>query len=221
MLLKFKRKLVQLLFLLIVFTFLGFCAYYRALIIPNSYDKGSLIPTLQTPSIKYLTEEIVINKIQNTEKIIPFETELSESIIIDASWGDLDLFRKIKKIQYLGKGSYSLDLSTLDKSQVNIDKLNKRITLYIEKPKLNSVSLMNDKTLYETTSNGPLRFGEIKLSAEELNLIEKEALNRMEKKMHDDSFMSLAEKNSRNFLEKLIHSFIEENIDIDIVFKID
>ncbi len=216
---KFKRKLLRFCFLSFILGILSILIYYKLLIPFNIFDKSKLTQPTLNSSIKYLTEESIVNKIQNTEKIIPLETELTENIIVDNSWGDLDLFKKIKRIQYVGKGDYYLDLSSLDKSQVSIDKLSKKITVTLEKPKLNKVYLLNDRTLYETTSNGFLRFGEIKLTVEELNIIEREALSRMEKKLNEDSFILIAEQNSKDLLKKLLSSLTKDEFYVDISFK--
>lgn len=219
MFLNLKRKLLRFCFFSFILAILGILIYYKLYIPLNRFNENKLTQPTLNSSIKYLTEESIVNKIENTEKIIPLETELSENIIIDNSWGDLDSFKKIKRIQFVGKGDYYLDLSYLDKSQVTIDKLSNKITLTLEKPKLNKVYLLNDKTLYETTSNGFLRFGEIKLTVEELNIIEREALSRMEKKLSEDSFILIAEENSKELLKNLISSLTKDDINIDISFK--
>lgn len=219
MFLKFKRELLRFCFLSFIVATLIILIYYKIFIPFNVFDKSKLTQPTINSSVKYLTEESIVNKIQNTEKIIPLETELSENIIIDNSWGSLGLFKKIKRIQYVGKGDYYLDLSALDKSQVTIDKFSKKITLTLEKPKLNNVYLLNDRTLYETTANGFLRFGEIKLTVEELNIIEREALSRMEKKLSEDSYILIAEENSKELLKKLISSLTKDEFNVDISFK--
>lgn len=219
MFIKFKKKVIKYSFIAVLFIALGIFLSYKVFSFQKKYENKNIIPKISNSSIRHLTEESVVNKIRNTQKILPLETELSEDILIDNSWGDSEIFKKLKKIQYIGTASYSLDLSNFDKSNVNMDKQNNKVSLTLEKPKINSIHLVNDKTLYETTSNGSLRFGEIKLSPEELNNIEAEVLKRMEEKINDISFVTLAEKNSKTILENIIHSLTENDMNVEVTFK--
>lgn len=219
MFINFKKRVVKYCFLAVLFIALGIFLSYKVFSLQKRYENRNITPNISNSSIKHLTEESVVNKIRNTQKFLPLETELSEDIIIDNSWGDSEVFKKIKRIQYFGTASYSLDLSSFDKSNVNMDKRNNKVSLTLEKPKINSIHLINDKTLYETTSNGSLRFGEIKLSPEELNNIETEVLKRMEEKINGISFVTLAEKNSKTILENIIHSLTETDMKVEVTFK--
>ncbi|SHK50095.1 Protein of unknown function [Clostridium cavendishii DSM 21758] len=216
---KLKKKVITIFFFATIFLCIGIFISYKFMFHNKKIDNTVSIPFIQNQSVKYITEETVVSKLKNTQKILPLEAEISETMIIDNSWGDCELFKKIKTIKYFALATYTLDLSNFTKSNVSIDQSNKKITLNLDKPILNSINLLNDKTTYETTNNGTLRFGELKLSPEELNSIEKQALKQMSEKSNEDSLVKLAEENSKSLLNNIINSINNSDMLIEINFK--
>ena len=118
--------------------------------------------------------------------------ELKENIALDDSWGELTIFKKVKNIEYYGIGSYTVSLYNLQDEAIRIDPYLKIITLSFSKPIIKECFLQEAKTLYESTENGLLRFGEITLTAEDSSLLRQKVLERMEKKLYEEELQQQA-----------------------------
>lgn len=87
-----------------------------------------------------------------------------------------------------------------------MNKVTGTVTITIPKPEVDSISIDRDKTTYETTDNGLLRFGDIKLKADEYNFIEKEVMVKMKDKLKEEDVFNQAVDNAKNNLKNLLQS---------------
>ncbi len=190
--------------LAILFVSLGFYASYRIFIKPQNQQSKQLKPLDSSNTTKFISQESIVDKIHETQKIIPLETDLEERILIDDSWGDWEVFKKVKGMVFYGKGSYSIDFASIDKNNIVINNSSNIINITLPKPQIEDIALYEDKTLYETTTNGLLRFGEIKLSPEENSTICKEVKDKMKEKMLQDDLYSMAESKSQEAVKNIL-----------------
>lgn len=170
-------------------------------------------------NIKIISEESLVREIKSVNKIIPLEVELSKLITIDKSWGDFDIFQKYKRIKFFANCSYSIDLSQITTEDIHIDDKNKKIDITLSRPDIYSININREKTVYEDSSNGLLRFGEIKLTSEEFDSIQEEVFKSFEETMRSDEIYNKVISNTKISLEKLLDQIISEDIDINIYFK--
>lgn len=170
-------------------------------------------------NIKIISEESLVKEIKSVNKIIPLEVELSKLITIDKSWGDFDIFQKYKRIKFFANCSYSIDLSQITTEDIHIDDKNKKIDITLSNPDIYSININREKTVYEDSSNGLLRFGEIKLTSEEFDSIQEEVFKSFEETMRSDEIYNKVISNTKISLEKLLDQIISEDIDINISFK--
>lgn len=161
----------------------------------------------------------MVNDIRDTNKIIPLELELSETITIDDSWGNWGVFEKYKKIIYTADCSYIVDLSTLTSSDIEMDTNNNKLQIKIPKPTIYNVNINHEKTIYEEAFTGLLRFGDLNLPSEEYGAIEREIKNSLTKKMTDSELYDKACTSSNQAIESLIKNILGNNIQLTINFK--
>lgn len=206
---KLIKSITILLILILVITFGYFKIFKKD---PKTY----VVPNAANDSLKITSEETIVNKIHEVNKLISLQLDLKENMIIDNSWGDWEVFKKIQKIHYYGVGSYAVDLSNLSKDKVNVDKLTGTVTITIPKPQVDSVTIDRDKTTYETTDNGLLRFGDIKLKADEYNFVEKEVMNKMKDKLNDKKIYDQAVSNTKDNLKNILQSLTKDSSKISI-----
>ena len=126
--------------------------------------------------------------------------ELSQSVLIDKSFLDFEIFKKCKTVTFYANCSYSIDLSKITEKDITIDNANKQITIFIPNPEIFSLNIDESKTKYSEPELGLLRFGDIQLSSEE-------------------SLYTQAISNAKDSLEKLIYNLTEENYTISIKVK--
>lgn len=169
--------------------------------------------------INIFTEKNLINEIKNTNKIIPLEVELSKIITIDKSLGNLEILEKYKRIKFFANCSYYIDLSQLKDEDIQMDEKNTKLNVTIPSPEIFSIDILRDKTIYEDTSNGLLRFGDIKLTSEEFDLIQEEVYKSFNETLEDKEMYDKAISNSEISLTNLIKQIVGEDIEVNISFK--
>lgn len=170
-------------------------------------------------TFKIISEESLLKEIKNVNKIIPLEVELSKIITIDKSWGNLEVFQKFKRIKFFANCSYSIDLSNLTTNDINIDSKKNELSINFPNPQIFSINIDKEKTVYEDSSNGLLRFGEIKLTSEEFNLIQSEVQKNFEETMKDDEIYEKVLSNSKISIENLLNQITDKKMSINIYFK--
>lgn len=200
-------------FLILLFVLLGYKLFLGYKSQSNNLKHSSI------DNIKIISEESLVREIKSVNKIIPLEVELSKLITIDKSWGDFDIFQKYKRIKFFANCSYSIDLSQITTEDIHIDDKNKKIDITLSNPDIYSININREKTVYEDSSNGLLRFGEIKLTSEEFDSIQEEVFKSFEETMRSDEIYNKVISNTKISLEKLLDQIISEDIDINISFK--
>lgn len=203
----FKFFLILTLTLLICKLLLGYKSY------SNDLKHSSI------DNIKIISEESLVKEIKSVNKIIPLELELSKIITIDKSWGEFDIFEKYKRIKFFANCSYSIDLSQITTNDIHIDNGNKALNITLSNPEIFSININREKTIYEDSSNGLFRFGEIKLTSEEFDSIQEEVYKSFEETMKNDEIYNKVISNTKISLEKLIDQITEEKMNITVSFK--
>ena len=215
---KSKFKLHKL--LLYLLSLLIFCLLILFFKYPSKFQK--LLPYFHSYKIEssnILSDDILINEIRNVNKLIPLEVELSETLTIDNTYFNLDIFKKSKKITFFANCSYSIDFSTLSTNNIKIDNSNKEIYITIPKIDIFSIDIDENKTIYGDTEVGLLRFGDLKLSSEEINEIYINANDMFSKKMNNQDFYTQTLKNAENSLESLLFNLTGEHYDINLTLS--
>lgn len=193
--------------------FIVLLSFFSYKIIKNfkSNSKPWVVADANDSSKKFLTKDAVISKIKQKQKLITTEVEMNEKTTIDNSWGDIGVFKKLQNISFTGKGVYVVDLSLLKSSNIFIDSNNNIITVKIPKPKVELVTIDESKTIYETPEKGLLRFGDIKLTPQEHDIMIENVKKNMLEKMNEEKYSQKALINSQNSMKNIITSILNNN----------
>ena len=182
--------------------------------------KINMINSSKQDEILSITEEEnLIKEIRNTSKIIPLEIELSKSITIDKSWGNLEIFQKYKRIKFFANCSFFVDLSNIKEEDIIVDKNKNIIDITIPNPQIFTIDIIREKTIYEDSSNGLLRFGEIMLTSEEFEAVQKNVYKSFEETLNQKDIYEKAIYSSKISLTNLLEKIIGNDININISFK--
>ena len=158
----------------------------------TSYDDG--IVQLDLDSI-YLKEsgvqidfsDVIIGSEKQSRKLIVYEqeatvsTQLTDSLIKKL---DLDWLKKTQKVSYTGKGYFVVDLDKLTKKDVIEDRGEKQITIKIDHAYLEAIKINPEDIIIDEVKESFLAKGDIKLSVEDYNIIERELKTKMEDKFN-------------------------------------
>lgn len=202
-----KRTMLTVVLLIVLLSFFS----YKIVKIFKGNAKPWIVADANDASKKFITKNTVIKKIQQKQKLITTEVEINEKVTIDNSWGNIGIFKKMQNISFTGKGVYVVDLSLLKSSNVSIDSNNNILTVKILKPKVELVTIDESKTVYETPEKGLLRFGDIKLTPEEHEIMIENVKKAMREKMNENEYSNKALTNSQKSMENIIKSILNNN----------
>ncbi len=129
-------------------------------------------------------QEAVLGCASEHQELIVMEQPLSiTTTITRAGLGSLPIFSKMKEVTYCGTGVYTVDLSGLNEDRILVDEENCTVTIRIPHAVLQYVNTDLSKTQFEDTEQGLLAFGDIKLTAEETNLLERAVHDAMQERL--------------------------------------
>ena len=213
--LKFKLSIFSIFIAFIIFLLIMISFKSKTIFNPKpSYSSINKIS-----DIKISTKDSIIDKIHNTNKIIPLELELSQSVLIDNSWGDLDVLKKYKNITYFAVCSYMIDLSKISTNDISINNTSKIISITVPNPTIYLIDFDYDKTQYEESINGLLRFGNISISPEDSIRIENDVKIKVKEKMLEDSLYSKSTKASKESISNLLRQILGQDFNVSVNFS--
>lgn len=204
-----------------IFTLILILLIFLTHIILFSNHKNSKqwkLPSSDKTSIKFISEENLINDIRNANKLIPMELEISHTITVDDSFGDFDVFKKYKKITYTASCAYCIDLSKVSDNDINLNYSDKSIDIKIPMPTIYSINIEDDKTVYEETVTGLLRFGDLNITSEEYGIIEREIKNSIANNMKENELYEKSCHNSKNSVSNLLMQILGSDITVNVQF---
>lgn len=175
--------------------------------------------TSTTNDIKVKKEDTILQKIRTVSKLVPLEVDLSETIVIDDSIGNLSFLQKYKRVKFYANCSYSVDLSNLSIKDISYSQESSTLQITLPEPTVLSIDIDENKTVLEETTNGLLRFGDVKLTTDEYNSIQKELTKTFEAKLKTDDLIQKARDNSIQSIKNLLSTILNEDLKIEIIFK--
>ena len=203
------KKIFLFLLILLVFIYIKY---------PTKIQK--LLPqSLNIQSNNILTEDTIINKIKDVNKLIPLEIELSQTLTVDNTYFNLDIFKKSKKITFFANCSYSIDFSSLSNNNIKINNSTKDIKITVPKIDIFSIDIDENKTIYGDKEVGFFRFGDLKLSSEEINELYSSANDMFRKQMNNQNFFNQTLQNSQKSLEALLFNLTGEHYNITLILS--
>jgi len=198
---------------------LGFLIAYSFLKTANKNQIPYTITESKDSSKKFISKETLVKDIKASQKLIVTEIDLRDTEVIDDSWGTLDIFKKYQNIYFYAKGDYTLDLSSLKAEDIIFNDKNNLITVNAPEPLVDMIVIDESKTEYTKTETGLLRFGDIKLSPEDNQLLTSQAKSKIRIMMELDINYQVAKENSKTVLKNLINSTFKGGNNLKIVIN--
>lgn len=119
-------------------------------------------------------QNAVLGEASEHQELVVMEQPVQMTTTVTKSGlGNLAVFRKTKTITYYGTGIFTVDLKELDKDHILVDEKKQTVTLKVPKPSLQYLEPDYEKTEFEDTDKGLLAWGDLALTAEQQNEIEK------------------------------------------------
>ena len=156
----------------------------------------------------------LLQEAQHEQKLIIMTRKASVPVVAqnDGLW-KLPVFKQTKAIIFYGEGEFFVDLSSLSNDDFVIDNQEKTITIYIPKPQF-SIKLLPDETEFFDSSNGILRFGEMRIAPETMMTLESEGIDKLTEAMEaDSSTWEAAERFAKLSVKELYEPLIKAQVD--------
>ena len=165
---------------------------HRTSVFREAYSDGVVQIDLDTiylvnSGVEVNFSEILLGKQDEMRKLIVSTQEatvsakLSDRLIKKI---DFDYLKKTQNVSYTGKGYFVVDLDNLTREDIIDDKEKKILTIKIGHAYLQTIEIDPDKVIVDEVKEGLLARGDIELTVEDYNIIEKELRSRLEMKFN-------------------------------------
>lgn len=225
-----KEKIIIVVLLSAIFITLIWGLCNKKSVFQDTFDDG--IEQIDLDSI-YLTQsgvqvdfsEVIIGKHEETRKLIvstqegTVSTELTDRLIKKL---DFNFLKKTQNVSYTGTGYFVVDLDNLTKDRIIQDKQNKTLTIQIDHAYLQAIEIDPNKIIIDEVKEGLLARGDIELSVQDYNTIEKELRDRLEAKFNTSANGQKANKIALQMVKEVyepIIKAIDPSYEVHIEFK--
>lgn len=136
--------------------------------------------------------EVLLSPQKETRKLVVSEQEGKVAFKLSNNWldfdiADLDLFKKTQNVSYTGNGAFVVDLDNMKKENI-IDNPDKKIlTIKIGHAHLDTIEIDPNNIILGDVKQGLLTRGDIKMSVQNYNNLEKEIRNKLSDKFNTAS----------------------------------
>lgn len=140
-------------------------------------------------------QDAILGEASQHQEIIVMEQPLEISTTITkAGLGNLSIFSKVKNINYAGTGVYTVDMQGFTKDNVSVDTNKQVVTVTIPHSTLQYTNIDYDNCEFEDTEKGLLAFGDLSLTTEQQNELEKSITSAMKEKLNTTDLLSKADE---------------------------
>jgi len=159
--------------------------------------------------VTYDFQEAVLGEATMHQDFIVMEQEVEvQNNITKSGLGNFAIFSKTKEVVFAGEGIFTVDLSQIKEEHVIVDNEAKTVRIVIPHAVLHETVVDPEKTRIEDTDKGFLAFGDIKMTEEEHNSIEKEAKALMKEELETSEILKKADEYAIKACEALFKPLI-------------
>lgn len=118
--------------------------------------------------------------------------KLSKNLIKNATFS---ITQKEEEVHYTAIGYFTVDLSNLSANDIMDDSENKILTIMVEEPKLETVTIDPEKIYTDNKKNGLFAWGNLEITVEDYRNIEINLKSRLEDAYNTSSNLEMARRN--------------------------
>ncbi len=140
-------------------------------------------------------KDAILNEAVEHQELIVMEQPLDiPTTLTKSGLGGFAVFSKVKNISYAGTGVFTVDLKHIDAEHIAVDEEKQAVTVTIPHAVLQYTIVDYDRIAFEDTDKGMLAFGDISLTAEQQNELEKSVKSAMEERLLQKDVMEHADE---------------------------
>lgn len=181
------------------------------------YDDGITQVDLNTIRFEHSKAEVVFSEVllsAQTEqrKLIVSEQEgtVSTQITNRVFQGiDLDILKKSQNVEYTGKVYFVVDLDNLTKERVIQDTETHVVTIKIDHAYMETIVIDPNKVIIGQVKEGLLARGDIQMTLQDYNSLEKELSTRMENKFNTSANGQMADELALSMVKQIYEPIVQ------------
>ena len=140
-------------------------------------------------------EEVILGDSSKLKRIEVYSQDVSQLMqLTKTGLGNFEIFTKVKYYTYYGTAIYTIDLSLLTSSSIQLDKDKLTVILRIPHAELTTLNIPQEKIEIGDTQKGLLAFGDLNMTDEESKELMSEAKTNMTKKLEEENIQERADK---------------------------
>lgn len=169
--------------------------------------------------------EVILSDHKETRKLIvstqkgTVTTELTDRLIRQL---DFDFLKKTQSVSYTGTGYFVVDLDKLTGANIVQDRDKKNVTIQIDHAYLQAIDIDPNNIIIDEVKEGLLARGDIELTVQDYNIIEKDLRTRLEAQFdtvaNGQAADDLALKMVKEVYEPIVKA-IDRRYDVIVVFQ--
>ena len=169
--------------------------------------------------------EVILSDHKETRKLIvstqkgTVTTELTDRLIKQL---DFDFLKKTPSVSYTGTGYFVVDLDKLTGANIVQDRDKKTVTIQIDHAYLQAIDIDPNNIIIDEVKEGLLARGDIELTVQDYNIIEKDLRTRLEAQFdtvaNGQAADDLALKMVKEVYEPIVKA-IDRRYDVIVVFR--
>jgi len=187
--------------------------------VPDSLS--DLLPDDEMGYTKFDFSDAILGESREKSDFVVLEQDVSVTSRVSQALANLALFEKYQIIRSFGTGVYTVDLSGLSADDVSLDETLQTVTVSIPHAVLAYVTVDIESTEYDETEKALFAFGEIKLTNEQLNLLEQSVDEAMRVQLESDEMMATADEYAVTQVQSLFEPIVQSVApEYDVVIEI-
>lgn len=196
----------------------------------NPYDDGIVQVDLDTiyfsnSKVEVNFSEVLLSDQKEQRKLIVSEQEGTINTMLTnrmIQGIDLDILKKSQNVQYTGKTYFVVDLDNLTAENIVQDKEHHVVTIKIDHAYMETVVIDPDKVTLGQVKQGLLNRGDIQMTMQDYNALEKELISTMTNKFDTASNGQIADENAISMVKKIyepIVKAVDDRYSVRVEFK--
>jgi hypothetical protein len=151
----------------------------------------------------------ILGESRTKSDFVVLEQDVTVTTRVSQALANLALFEKSQLITSYGTGVFTVDLSKLTAADISYDEKLAVVNVVIPHTALSYVTVDVEKTEFEETKKAIFAFGDIKLTNEQLNILEQNIQDAMTEQLSTPDMLAKADVQALSQVQKLFEPIVQ------------
>ncbi|MBQ9824981.1 MAG: DUF4230 domain-containing protein [Solobacterium sp.] len=166
--------------------------------------------------------EIIAGENRELKQLIVYEQDLEASMDITDMFLNIEWFKKKQTVHLSATAEYIIDLSKINSYGISVNRNDRVITVTIPRAELKNVVIDFDKTTFDDIERNIFGWGDIKLTPEQTNEVEKDLQAALLEEASETPYLSAADMAAMRQVEAAYRKVLTNlHDDVEIIAVLD